>query len=74
MSHFLDHAGPGHTGGIAHAVQHLPSDSERFAQTDHPAIAMSRRRNVRSPYEVGHPVDARDVPDFWKPIEEWTVD
>jgi hypothetical protein len=74
MSSFLDHAGLGTTGGIAHAIQYLRNDNGRSTQTDHPAIAMSRRGNVRNPYEAGHPVDARDIPDFWKPIEEWTVD
>ncbi len=74
MSHFLDHAIFGDTGEPARAARYAPNHGERLAQVKLPPAAMGALRNVRDPSETVQTGKARDIPDFWKPIEEWAVD
>ena len=74
MSRFLDRASVNPTYGIARTVQYWPNGGRRLSQAAQPAMATSWPRNIYRPNEVGRPVDTRDIPDFWKPIEEWAVD
>ena len=75
MSHSFKQAGSGNAGGLAHAVQYLAgSDDRRFEDPCRGGVATVVPDPVRNLDDVGHAVVARDVPDFWKPFEEWTLD
>lgn len=68
MSRFLDRASLDPTHGMARPVQYFLNSGRRLSQTDQSAMTTGR------PHNVGSPVDTHEIPDFWKPIEEWAVD
>ena len=68
MSQSSDHFGFGGEGRSLHLARYLPGSDRRH---DEPGRTGVLTRNLD---EIGHAVNVRHVPDFWKPCEDWTLD
>lgn len=68
MSQSRDHFGFGGEGRSLHLARYLPGDDRRYDQQERYGVL------TRDLDEIGHAVNVRQVPDFWKPCEDWTLD
>lgn len=74
MSQFSDHQGYGNEGRHLHAAQYLSDADRRFDKSDRSGVARRHPEPSRDLDDIGHAVNVRHVPDFWKPCEDWTLD
>ncbi|MDO8340656.1 MAG: hypothetical protein Q7T59_01640 [Candidatus Woesebacteria bacterium] len=74
MSQFSDHPGFGYEDRHFHAPQHLSDADRRFDKSDRSGVAIRDPESSRDLDDIGHAVNVRHVPDFWKPCEDWTLD
>lgn len=74
MSHYRDHLGLGYAGRPLHLAQYLPLDERASDRAGRSGVTTHHHDSTRQLDEIGHEVQVRQVPDFWKPCEEWTLD
>ena len=74
MSQSRDYLSFGYEGRSLHLAQYLPDDDRAFDQFRRTGVATRYQESSRNLDEIGHAVNVRQVPDFWKPCEDWTLD
>lgn len=78
MSQFGDHPGFGYEVRYLQAARYLSDADSRFDKwfdtSDHSGVVASHPGSSRYLDDIGHAVNVRDVPDFWKPCEDWILD
>jgi hypothetical protein len=74
MSQFSDHPDFGYEDRHMNAAQYLSDADMRFDRSDRPGVATRHPGPSRDLDDIGHAVNVRHVPDFWKPCEDWTLD
>ena len=74
MFQFGDHPGFDYEVRHLQAARYLSDADRSFDKSDHSGVATCHPGSSRDLADIGHGVNVRDVPDFWKPCEDWTLD
>jgi hypothetical protein len=74
MSQSRDLSRPGYEGRALHLARYLTDDDKTIDQAYRYGVPTRQPDTARNLDDIGHAVNVRQVPDFWKPCEDWTLD